>query len=204
MTMNGKREYFDSIAAQWDGFPGPPCAAENQRAFILRATQHQPRRILDLGCGTGVLVPYVRAACPHAQLTEMDYSAAMLAVNREKHGDCGIEYLCQSIESCDLPIGAFDLILCFNALPHFDVPRALARCAELLAPGGRIAIGHLMSSGELNAFHGSLSGPVAHDHLPTATVVGKMLTAAKLSLLNAEECPGSYFVLAAKAVNGNE
>jgi hypothetical protein len=41
-----------------------------------------------------------------------------------------------------------------------------------------LAVGHLMSSAELNQFHGNLHGPVPvmHDHLPRARELGKILS----------------------------
>jgi ubiquinone/menaquinone biosynthesis C-methylase UbiE len=194
--MDSKQEYFDSVAQSWDGFGAPPEAESKRELFVLRATQHQPTRILDAGCGTGILVPTIRRACPQASLIELDLSPAMLTVNREKHGCHKTDYLCDALEASALSPQSFDLILCFNAIPHFDIPKALERSSQLLKPKGRIAIGHLMSSGELNSFHSALPAPVSQDHLPSAIQLSQSLSGLGLSILDCEEHSGWYFVLA--------
>ena|SRR5579863_6751915 len=44
----------------------------------------QPRRILDLGCGDGILGRFLRDACPTAHVSFVDFSSPMLEVLREK------------------------------------------------------------------------------------------------------------------------
>lgn len=196
--MSCKQQFFNDIAEQWDGHSSPPDEIQKREQFVLRATQHCPTSILDAGCGTGILVPLLRKACPGAGLIELGFASRMLAINRRKHGDENIRYDCDALEGCVFPVGFFDLISCFNALPHFDIPRSLVRCAQLLKRGGRMAIGHLMSSDELNVFHSSLPGPVADDRLPCAAKISQMLAASGFQVLNSEERSGWYFILAEK------
>jgi ubiquinone/menaquinone biosynthesis C-methylase UbiE len=132
------------------------------------------------------------------KVVELDFSRKMLAINIAKHGGETIEYRCEAIESTSLEAESFDAILCFNALPHFKIGKALPRIAELLSAGGRIAVGHLMSSDELNVFHSSVQGPVAHDKLPAAEDLSSMLLGVGLLVIHSEEWSGWYFVLAEK------
>jgi len=198
-TTASKRKFFDGIASQWDTHNGPCDAAERQALFVQLATGHRPMRILDIGCGTGVMVPHLRHYCPEAMIVEMDFSSEMLAVNRRKHGDRQIEYCCQDLVHTRLPEASFDSVLFFNALPHFEsLERALHKSVSLLKQGGRIAVGHLMGSTELNAFHALVDGPVAHDRLPTAEQLADALNRTGLALLQVEERPNWYFVMAEK------
>ena len=198
-TTASKRKFYDGIASQWDSFERSPDAAERQAAFVQLATDHRPMRILDVGCGTGVLVPHLRRFCPQASLVEMDFSGEMLAVNRGKHGDQQIEYCCEDLVHTRLQKASFDSILFFNALPHFEsLEEALRKAISLLKQGGRMAVGHLMGSTELNAFHSSVNGPVAHDRLPTAERLAEALNRAGLALVRGEERPDWYLVMAEK------
>ncbi len=199
-TIEDKREFFDRIAPQWDTFGGPPDATEKQREFVKIATEHKPSRILDAGCGTGVLVPHLRGLCTRAAVVEQDLSSEMLAVNRGKHGDGPtITYCCGDLETAPLPTEGFDSVLFFNVLPHFpSTEHAIRRAKELLSLSGRLAIGHLMDSTELNAFHAGVDGPVHHDVLPPVRVLVVLLRAAGLNVLRAEERPGWYLVVAEK------
>jgi ubiquinone/menaquinone biosynthesis C-methylase UbiE len=199
-TTEEKRRFFDRIAAQWDSFGGPPDAAEKQREFVRIATEHQPARILDAGCGTGVLVPHFRELCPQAAVVEQDLSPEMLAVNRSKHGDGpGITYCCGELETVALPLESFESIVFFNVLPHFaSLEEAIRRARNLLGIAGRMAVGHLMDSSELNAFHASMEAPVCHDVLPRVEALVTLFREAGLSVLRAEERPGWYLVLVEK------
>ncbi len=198
-TTESKRKFFDGIASQWDSFDCPPAAAARQALFVQLATEHHPMRILDVGCGTGVLVPHLRHCCPQASIVELDFSCEMLAVNRAKHGTKGIEYSCEDLAHVLFHEANFDAILFFNALPHFEsLDCALLKAVSLLKRGGRMAVGHLMGSTELNTFHSSVNGPVAHDRLPAASQLAGVLNRVGLTSLRSEERPDWYFVMAEK------
>jgi 2-polyprenyl-3-methyl-5-hydroxy-6-metoxy-1,4-benzoquinol methylase len=198
--MNKKnRQFSDEWALHWDGFAGTSNSTRGAEEFARQGTKHRPSRVLDIGCGTGVLVPYLRKQCPDASFVEMDFSMEMLAVNRGLHGDSATEYCCDAIESAPFMSESFDAILCFKALPHIEVERTLLRCAELLKPRGRIAIGYLMNGNDLNTFHSPLSESAARDHLPAAKELSKMLSNAGLTVLQCEQRPDWCFVLAEKS-----
>lgn len=192
--MNPRRDYFDSIAAEWDSLPAPPDAADRAARFVAAAADLAEGRILDAGCGTGILID----AMPRVRVTEMDISTAMLAENRRKRSRNGIEWICA--DALQPPFGAvFDRVLCYGVLPHLGDPRrALASLLACVRPGGAIAVGHMMSSGELNALHESLEGPVAADHAEPAEEIARVLASLGARVVAAEERPGWYFVRAEK------
>lgn len=88
-----------------------------------------------------------------------------------------------------------DAVLCFNVTPHLENARqAFKGLFRVLSPGGILAVGHLMSSSELNEFHSSLHGPVAHDRLPPAKELGIVFTEMGAINVVAQEQQGWYFV----------
>ena len=95
----------------------------------------QPRageRILDLGCGTGVLGLQIAAA--GARVTGLDASAAMVAQAREG----GLEAVEGSAEQMPFAAASFDAVFS-NAALHWvrDQDAMLAEVARLLRMGGR-------------------------------------------------------------------
>ena len=80
-----------------------------------------------------------------------------------------------------------------------DKSAALRQILRVLRPGGVICVGHLMGSSELNAFHGSLEGPVAVDFLPPAAALARMLKELGAVVIEAEETSEWYFVRAEKS-----
>lgn len=192
--MNPRREYFDNLAQQWDSLPSPPDAAERAARFVAAAADLSGGRVLDVGCGTGIL----REAMPDVRLVEMDISAAMLAENRRKRDGNGADWVCA--DALHPPFrAAFDRVLCYGVLPHLGDPRcALATLLDCVRPGGAIAVGHMMSSEELNALHAGLEGPVAHDRAAPAEEIARVLESLGARVAAAEERPGWYFVRAEK------
>jgi 2-polyprenyl-3-methyl-5-hydroxy-6-metoxy-1,4-benzoquinol methylase len=199
-TMD-KREFFDSMAADWDSFPQPDDAAAKRAQFVALATEGRSSRILDVGCGTGILVPDILRQCPSSTIVELDFAAEMIARNRAKHNQPNVQCLCSSIEEAPLNPESFDTILCFSVVPHLDsLDASFCKLIQLLKPGGRLSVGHLMGSAELNAFHSGVEGPVQQDHLPPVEQLARLLRLLCLRVKIAEERPDWYFLRAERPV----
>ena len=115
--------------------------------FYLRLPGAPPGRILDLGCGTGLL------ACGFAtrgyDVTGADPAAAMLAIARARPGGDQVRWIQASAAALDTAAGldtgpGFDLIIMTGHvfqqfLEDQDVRAVLRTLARHLAPGGRLA-----------------------------------------------------------------
>jgi ubiquinone/menaquinone biosynthesis C-methylase UbiE len=202
MTTNPKRRHFNDLAPRWDQLPGPADPWSRVARFVERATRGQADWILDIGCGTGILLPYLLQACPPVTcVVELDFAEDMLRENARKVPDQRVARLCADAQSLPFPDEHFDLVLCFGVLPHLiDLKAALEELLRVLRPSGGLVVGHLMGSAELNALHRSCGGPVANDTLPPAESLAQMLRQLKATVIAAEESPDCYFVEAAKAL----
>jgi len=153
------------------------------------------RRVLDVGCGTGILLEALLEACPQADLTEMDLAEDMLKTNAAKWPEPRIHRVCADGARLPFAVACFDLVLCFGVLPHFeDLRGALGELRRVLRPGGALAVGHLMGSAELNALHRSLGGPVAGDVLPPSPELAAELSRLGMERIEAHETADGYFV----------
>ncbi len=97
-----------------------------------------PRRILDLGAGTGLLSAFVRAAYPSAELTLLDGSAGMLEQAGDALGADRVHHVRTDLTDT-LPDGPWDAVVSALAIHHLDDPakRSLfARVHDALSPGG--------------------------------------------------------------------
>ncbi len=106
--------------------------------LIAQIKLENPKRIIDLGCGTGNSTEQLHARFPHAELAGLDSSENMLSQARQNHPDWN--WIQSTIESWH-PDGAYDLVFS-NAALHW-VPGHAALFPRLLsavAPGGALAV----------------------------------------------------------------
>ena len=197
---NANRTYFNGLAPNWDSLPSMEGAAEKVRRYVAGSAVRAPRRVLDVGCGTGILLPSVLEQIPGVEcVVELDFALEMLQQNSRKFPDQRVRRVCADVMRLPAAAGSFDLVLCFGILPHLeDGQAALTELLRVLRPGGVLSVGHLAGSRELNAFHGSLAGPVSHDVLPASDILARALTDSGAVQIHTEEDPGWYFVRAEK------
>ncbi len=94
-------------------------------------------RVLDVGCGTGIVT--AAAAARGARATGADVAEGMLAVARERHPR--LEFVVADAEALPFAAGAFEAVVASLVVNHLPTPeRAVAEFARVLAPGGRAAV----------------------------------------------------------------
>ena len=131
---------FDRQAAVYDSVA--QVQAEVVRRLAARISG-APRRILEIGCGTGLLSAQLAARFPEAELVLTDLSAPMLDQARRRLGT-GAEYRVMDGQWPDAALGSFDLIASSLVFQWFDdLAGALVRLSAMLAPGGVLAFATL-------------------------------------------------------------
>ncbi len=98
--------------------------------------------LLDVGCGEGYLLALARAQRPSLQLVGLDHDERRVAVARQALADePDLRLLVGDLRGSELPRA--DMITCLDVL-HYMPPAqqdaALARMAEILAPGGSLLV----------------------------------------------------------------
>ncbi|CAM5666004.1 Class I SAM-dependent methyltransferase OS=Streptomyces cyaneofuscatus OX=66883 GN=G3I52_05180 PE=4 SV=1 [Streptomyces cyaneofuscatus] len=125
--------------------------------------QAPPRRIVDLGCGTGTGTFALLDRFPEAHITAVDTSAAHLQRLREKACARGAEGRVRTVQAdldaADWPdLGSPDLVWASASMHHMaDPDRALKAVHDLLVPGGLFAVV------ELSGFPRFLPGTAPED-----------------------------------------
>ena len=108
--------------------------------WIDRAVGLAGRKVLDVGCGGGILSESM--AVRGALVTGIDLSDKALSVARLHLLESGqkVEYRkCAAEElAAEMP-GAFDAVTCMEMLEHVPDPASIVRaCAQLVRPGGQV------------------------------------------------------------------
>src|SRR2546423_5083882 len=117
-----------------------PAYAELEEQTAAATEGGAPRRILELGVGTGETSARVLARHADARLTGIDGSAEMLGRARERLPEA--ELLLQRLED-PLPEGPFDLVVSALAVHHLDVDGKrdlFRRIHGALRPRGRFVL----------------------------------------------------------------
>ncbi len=147
MDIEKVKSFFDMHAASWDGHQ-----QRNEAVIELILNKSGIRKgsnVLDVACGTGVLIgDYLKLG---ARVTGIDISAKMTEIAKRKFP--GVSFICADAHSFDFA-EEYDVIIIFNAFPHFSDPdKLLKNLAAKLKKGGRLTVAHGMSEAALNHHH---------------------------------------------------
>ncbi|UZW58360.1 non-ribosomal peptide synthetase [Lysobacter enzymogenes] len=171
-----------NIAGWASSYTGEPLAAAQMRLWVGHTLERiaalRPARLIEIGCGTGLLLLPLSAACE--RYVGLDFSAISLQHIRDRlAGATGargaVELLQrQAHELDDLADGSFDTAVMNSVVQYFPSLDYLLRVLDALLPkiaeGGRIFLGDLRSLALLEAFHASVQLQRAEDGLAAAVV----------------------------------
>ena len=104
--------------------------------WIARHASLEGARVLDVGCGGGILAEAM--ARRGAQVTGIDLSEKALRVAELHLHESGlsVRYEKSAVEDVS---GEFDAVTCMELLEHVPQPASMvAACARLVRPGGRV------------------------------------------------------------------
>jgi ubiquinone/menaquinone biosynthesis C-methylase UbiE len=115
------------------------------RQGLIDSIIGKPRRILDLGCGTGSTTLMLKQAFPQAEVIGLDLSPYMLvrAEDKAKTGGLDIQWLHGNAEHTGFPDASFDLVtasLLFHETPPAVSQSILRESFRLLKVGGEVLI----------------------------------------------------------------
>lgn len=192
MDTNHRQEFFDAHASGWEDRHYPPEIRERLPELMRALALQRGARVLDVGCGTGVLIPYLREAVgAEGQIVALDVSPEMLKGAARK--DAGRALILRApAEELPLIDEYLDAIICFSAFPHFRNKEKVAReFYRTLRPGCPAFVAHLGTREEINAHHDQHAA-VAGDHMPCPVGMNTIFTAAGFSRTHLDERPGWY------------
>jgi SAM-dependent methyltransferase len=129
------RKQFDALAPVWDEMRSADAFAPHVAA--LDAIDPPPRKVLDLGTGTGSAALAIATRFPGAEVVGADLSERMIdhARRRVQAGDASrIRFEVADASHLPYDDGAFDLVSLANMIPFFD------ELARVVAPGGHVLL----------------------------------------------------------------
>lgn len=141
---------FDQRARDYETGPrGAMHEAIVQRTLGLSLSfAPSPKRVLDVGCGTGRLLRELGRLAPAVEeLRGVDAAPTMVAVAAEASSDDPRVQVQQAFaEQLPFENARFDLVVSSTSFDHWrDQSRGLRECARVLEPGGRLVLCDLLS-----------------------------------------------------------
>ena len=157
---------YDRWAPIYDLVFGP--VFRRGRSAAIAAAEQHGGRILEVGVGTGISLPFYSGACP---VYGVDISDAMLEKARRRVRGLGLGHV-EAIEVMDaealrFPAAAFDVVVAqyvVTAVPNPE--RALDEFARVVKPGGEIVITTRVGAGQ------GLRGAIEKGLMPVTSRLG--------------------------------
>lgn len=137
-------EKFEKLAGRWwdPGSEFKPLHDINplRLGYIDRIAPLTGKRVIDVGCGGGLLTEAMAAS--GAQVTGIDMGKAPLSVARLHRHESGLEIDYQQAtaeQMAETQPGSFDVVTCLEMLEHVPDPGAvIAACAQLIKDDGHV------------------------------------------------------------------
>jgi amino acid adenylation domain-containing protein len=163
--LSGMEQVLGEDFTGWNSsYSGEPIPLEEMQewreAAVARIVECGPRRVLELGVGSGLLMAPLLPRVESYWGT--DFSASVIARLRSQVGDDDrVRLRCQSADDVEgLPVGFFDTIVLNSVVQYFPdegyLSRVLDSAVAQLTPGGRIYIGDVRNLASLHLFHSEI------------------------------------------------
>ena len=199
--MAARKTFFNELAETWDENYVNSRLLTFLEDFVPKFGLEPGQRVLDLGAGTGILIPFLlKAVGASGHVTAVDFADKMVEICESKYaGFPNVSFECQEIEELNLSSESFDAVVCFGVFPHIeDKEQALLQINRVLKTGGKLIIAHALSSQEIQEHHHKTSSVVADDQLPTKEEMEKLLTGNGFLRSSIIDKPGEYLNLSIK------
>ncbi|HLJ34874.1 MAG TPA: amino acid adenylation domain-containing protein, partial [Ktedonobacteraceae bacterium] len=167
-------------------YTGLPIPAEEMREWVDRSVERilrlRPQRVLEIGCGTGLLLLRIAPTC--SEYTGTDFSQAGLDFIEQQMRNATQEYTHVRLlhrmadDFTGMQDGMYDTVIINSVIQYFpDVSyllRVLEGALRVVRPGGRLFVGDVRSLPLLEAFHTSVELYQAVDSLPTERLLHRI------------------------------
>jgi pristinamycin I synthase 3 and 4 len=156
----------DDFSGWGNSFTGQPIPEQEMRewvdACVAPVLALRPQRVLEIGCGSGLLARRIAAQCQH--YSGIDISAAAISALEQRLDHAGIHNVSLAVAAADdfaavMP-GRFDAIIINSVLQYFRdadyLQQVLANAVRACAPGGFVFVGDVRNLRLAEAFYSAI------------------------------------------------
>ena len=150
--------------------------------------------VLDVGSGTGIMVPLIRKYEP-ARIYACDLSSAMLGQLSKNYAYA--ETILGDVRDLELPDGSLDAVFVNACYPNIiDKATAFSNISRMLRPGGRLVISHPLGRSFIEVIRKGTPFPL--DDFPERADAESLLRAFGLAISGFFDEPEFYLLVAKK------
>lgn len=179
-----RKTFFEDKAKSWD----KSCNHDPDKilAILKYANLQQGNVVLDVGCGTGILIPeIIKMIGENGKIVALDYAENMIIEAQKKFPTeyyPNVTFLHTDYVHLHYH-DYFDRIIFYSCFPHFDDhEKVLTLSKKYLHKTGGIVIAHSQSRDEINHLHARKESAVSSDYLPSVDELHALCTAVSLKI----------------------
>jgi ubiquinone/menaquinone biosynthesis C-methylase UbiE len=188
-----QRELFDELYRLFEP-PLPEGVPERLERIVASGEIVEGATVLDVGSGTGILVPLIRKYEP-ARIHACDLSAAMLGQLRKTYAYT--ETILGDVRDLRLPDGSLDVVFVNACYPNIaDKATAFSNIGRMVRPGGRLVISHPLGKSFIEVIRKHTPFPL--DDFPEQAEAETLLRAFGFRLKSFIDEPKLYILVAEK------
>ena len=148
----GPVDFFNLRADTWDEANRYPLEKIEAMLDILGIKAGDT--VLDVGTGTGILLPLLMKRTEGHNITAIDFAEKMIQNAKSKFPDSTVTFITADVTTYHFTGGAFNHIICYSVFPHLaDKCTAIQKLAAALKPQGLLSILHSSSRSRINGTH---------------------------------------------------
>jgi ubiquinone/menaquinone biosynthesis C-methylase UbiE len=188
-----QRKAFDELHRLFEP-PLPEGVPERLERIVASGEIAEGASVLDVGSGTGILVPLIRKYEP-ARIHACDLSEAMLGRLRENYPYA--ETFLGDVRDLRLPDGSVDVVFVNACYPNIvDKSTGFSNMGRMLRPGGHLVISHPLGKSFIEVIRKGTPFPL--DDFPERAEAKTLLRAFGFSIKSFIDEPELYILVAEK------
>jgi ubiquinone/menaquinone biosynthesis C-methylase UbiE len=195
-----QKEFFNQRAQEWD--KNTKHDTDKIKYILSQLDLRGSEKILDVGTGTGILIPFYMKYLTSGTITAIDFSEKMIEVASSKflpETYPQVEFISSDVYDIKYS-NHFDIVMCYSCFPHFkDKPRAISIFKKMLKFQGKLVVAHSNSRDEINSVHIQSGYEISKDILPARSVLKNMIQTAGLKVIF-ERDDKDFFIMIAEKV----
>lgn len=190
-----QRDFFDNISKEWDNII--EVNKEKINTLLSKLDIKENERVLDVGTGTGVLIPFIKKLNKNGYIRGVDFSNGMLEVARKKYKHIqNLDFEIIDVEN-EVIKEKYNKIILYSMFPHLENKTKTIKTLvkNNLSENGKLMIAHSNSREFLNNMHKEKNEVVSEARLIPIDNQVKLFEDIGLNVVEAFENDQMYYLV---------